>query len=71
MDRRTLIVFLFFFCFSLEAVVAQNRWSINPDGSISWEIKDRIPHYDHIEMSGLKVSTVLLRGECRRLFRVE
>ncbi len=62
MDRRTLIVFLFFFCFSLEAVVAQNRWSINPGGSISWEIKDRIPHYDHIEMSGLKVSTVLRYG---------
>ena len=51
MDRRTLIVFLFFFCFSLEAVAAQNRWSINPDGSISWNVKDRIPHYDHIEMS--------------------
>ena len=62
MDRRTLIVFLFFFCFSLEAVVAQNRWSINPDGSISWNVKDRIPHYDHIEMSGLKVSTVLRYG---------
>lgn len=55
-------MFLFFFCFSLEAVVAQNRWSINPGGSISWEIKDRIPHYDHIEMSGLKVSTVLRYG---------
>ena len=62
MDRRTLIVFLFFFCFSLEAVAAQNRWSINHDGSISWNVKDRIPHYDHIEMSGLKVSTVLRYG---------
>lgn len=41
---------------------AQNRWSILPDGSITWEIKDRIPHYDHIEMSGLKVSTVLRYG---------
>ena len=41
---------------------AQNRWSINPDGSISWNVKDRIPHYDHIEMSGLKVSTVLRYG---------
>lgn len=41
---------------------AQNRWSINPDGSISWEVKDRVPHYDHIEMSGLKVSTVLRYG---------
>ena len=41
---------------------AQNRWSINPDGSISWEVKGRVPHYDHIEMSGLKVSTVLRYG---------
>lgn len=41
---------------------AQNRWSINPDKSISWDVKDRIPHYDHIEMSGLKVSTVLRYG---------
>ena len=23
---------------------AQNRWSINPNGSISWEVKGRIPH---------------------------
>ena len=43
-------------------LVAQNRWSINHDGSISWNVKDRIPHYDHIEMSGLKVSTVLRYG---------
>lgn len=41
---------------------AQNRWSINPNGSISWEVKGRIPHYDHIEMSGLKVSAVLRYG---------
>lgn len=43
-------------------VSAQNRWSILPDGGITWEVKDRIPHYDHIEMSGLKVSTVLRYG---------
>lgn len=41
---------------------AQPRWSINHDGSISWEVKGGIPHYDHIEMSGLKVSTVLRYG---------
>lgn len=39
-----------------------DRWNINPDGSITWTIKDRTPHYDHIEMSGLKVSTVLRYG---------
>ena len=54
-----------FLCLSLlnsDFLAAQNRWSINPDGSISWNVKDRIPHYDHIEMSGLKVSTVLRYG---------
>lgn len=58
---------LFILLFSLSylcigTLAAQNRWSINPDKSISWEVKDRIPHYDHIEMSGLKVSTVLRYG---------
>lgn len=43
-------------------IKAQNRWSINPNGSISWEVKGHIPHCDHIEMSGLKVSTVLRYG---------
>lgn len=33
-----------------------NRWVIQPDGSITWNIKDRLPHTDHIEMSGEKVS---------------
>ena len=59
------ILFIVFFCLAFlnsGFLIAQNRWSLNPDGSISWEIKDRIPHYDHIEMSGLKVSTVLRYG---------
>ncbi|WP_370861696.1 hypothetical protein [Parabacteroides faecis] len=59
------ILFIVFFCLAFlnsGFLIAQNRWSINPGGSISWEIKDRIPHYDHIEMSGLKVSTVLRYG---------
>lgn len=41
---------------------AENRWHINPDGSISWKINQQIPHFDHIEMSGLKVSTVVRYG---------
>ena len=43
-------------------LVAQNRWEINPDGGITWKIEGRIPHEDHIEMSGLQVSTVLRYG---------
>ncbi|MGM9759507.1 MAG: hypothetical protein ACI30I_05255 [Parabacteroides sp.] len=44
------------------SVGAQNRWEINPDGGITWNIDSRIPHEDHIEMSGLQVSTVLRYG---------
>ncbi|HEY3385291.1 MAG TPA: hypothetical protein VGK46_02205 [Saprospiraceae bacterium] len=35
------------------------RWQINPDGSITWHIKNDIPHNDHIEMSGKRISCVL------------
>jgi hypothetical protein len=34
----------------------QDRWTIQPDGSIEWKIDKRLPHSDHIEMSGQKVS---------------
>ena len=38
------------------------RWQIAEDGSINWLVDGRIPHYDHIEMSGEKVSAVLRYG---------
>ena len=41
---------------------AGNRWVINPAGGITWQVDEKIPHEDHIEMSGLKVSTVLRYG---------
>lgn len=34
----------------------QDRWAIQPDGSILWTVNGRLPHKDHIEMSGEKVS---------------
>jgi hypothetical protein len=34
----------------------KDRWTIQPDGSIEWKIDHRLPHSDHIEMSGQKVS---------------
>ena len=40
----------------------KNRWEINPSGSITWNIDSRIPHNDHIEMSGEQISTVLRYG---------
>jgi hypothetical protein len=39
-----------------------NRWKINSDGSISWKIDDRLPHDEHIEMSGQMISTVIRYG---------
>jgi hypothetical protein len=37
-------------------VQQKNRWNIQQDGSIIWNIADNLPHADHIEMSGQKVS---------------
>ncbi|HWW37723.1 hypothetical protein [Pedobacter sp.] len=34
----------------------KDRWVIQPNGSINWRISERLPHSDHIEMSGEKVS---------------
>lgn len=34
----------------------QDRWKIQPHGSIEWAVDSRIPHNDHLEMSGEKVS---------------
>ncbi|NHA02335.1 hypothetical protein G7092_00930 [Mucilaginibacter sp. HC2] len=33
-----------------------DRWLLQPDGSITWIISNHLPHADHIEMSGEKVS---------------
>ena len=42
--------------FGQELPRQQDRWIIQPDGSIEWKIDNRLPHKDHIEMSGEKVS---------------
>ena len=36
--------------------VQQDRWKILPDGSIEWPVDNRLPHNDHVEMSGEKIS---------------
>ena len=43
---------------------AQNRWTIQPDGkTIRMEVsKERLPHSDHVEMSGKMMATVLYWG---------
>lgn len=39
-----------------------NRWKIQDDGDIQWTIDSRLPHRDHIEMSGEQVSLWLEYG---------
>lgn len=38
------------------------RWTLAENGGIVWQINDRIPHNDHIEMSGKQLSVVLRYG---------
>jgi len=57
--KKFFVLFLFYVPFIL---MGQNRWNIQEDGSIQWTIDQNIPHFDHIEMSGEKISTVLRYG---------
>ncbi len=41
---------------------SDNRWVTNEQGGITWEIDNRIPHKDHIEMSGKRISGVISYG---------
>jgi hypothetical protein len=41
---------------SIPQADSADRWKILPDGSIEWRIRGGLPHSDHIEMSGQKVS---------------
>lgn len=56
-----LLFFIISACFTAQAqqtgISKQNtRWTIQADGSISWKTDSGLPHNDHIEMSGEKVS---------------
>lgn len=42
--------------------VQQDRWRILPDGSIEWPVDNRLPHNDHVEMSGEKISVWIQYG---------
>ena len=58
------IIFLSSKSFAQQVTLPQqnDRWTIQPDGGIEWKIDNRLPHNDHIEMSGEKVSLWLQYG---------
>ncbi|RHK38379.1 hypothetical protein DW069_04920 [Bacteroides thetaiotaomicron] len=62
MKKNLYIILLCFLCLSLSEIQAENRWNINPDGSITWKLREKDAHQDHIEMSGLKISAVIRYG---------
>lgn len=58
-----------FFCTLIKVFIAfvafgenSNRWKIDANGSIVWEVGEDIPHYDHVEMSGEYLSSVMRYG---------
>ena len=53
---------LFFLLFWTASPRAENRWTMTDDGGIRWEVGEQLPHEDHIEMSGRRVSVVLRYG---------
>ncbi len=37
-------------------------WEISTDGSITWKVKKSLVHSDHVEMSGLNISSIITYG---------
>lgn len=62
MNKRIRLLFLCLYSFVWLFAQVNDRWEIKPDGSINWQISDHLPHYDHLEMSGQKLSVVLRYG---------
>jgi hypothetical protein len=50
-----------FICLGLNAQ-EPTRWELADNGGIIWQPNDRLPHNDHIEMSGKQLSVVLRYG---------
>ena len=48
--RKQIYCLLSLLWISCLSVSAADRWVINPAGGITWQIDERVPHEDHIEM---------------------
>ncbi len=56
----TLVLLLIFI--TVHNIQAQSRWSMQADGSISWNVKQGEAHSDNIEMSGRFISLIATYG---------
>jgi hypothetical protein len=59
--RRVFLIVLIFVTAILNTI-GQNRWTPEPDGSISWTVKKGETHTDNIEMSGRFISVIATYG---------
>jgi hypothetical protein len=57
--KSSLLLILSFFLLPLSA---QNRWQLQSDGSILWQVKKGEAHTDNIEMSGKFISAIITYG---------
>jgi len=63
MQMNIVFIGLLIFCTTAKLFSQEyRRWQMNVDGSITWQIQGNIPHDDHIEMSGKRISCVLRYG---------
>lgn len=60
--KRNLLLLSFALTALLAVAQTEDRWAIQNDGSIRWNINQNIPHDDHLEMSGQQLSVVLRYG---------
>lgn len=59
---KSKIAVLLITVFSFINLNGQNRWVMDPDGSISWAVKTNDVHSDNIEMSGRFISVITSYG---------
>ncbi len=62
-NTKYLVLLISLILFSINSYSQEyRRWKMNPNGSISWLIDNNIPHSDHLEMSGKRISCILRYG---------
>ena len=52
--KRLFLFLLILSCIPIN--YAQQRWKINIDGGITWQVKKGDVHHDHIEMAGKQIA---------------
>lgn len=61
-NQTLLICLISLIATRVNAQTPENRWTLSDGNSISWKSDIRIPHNDHIEMSGKYISAVIRYG---------